>query len=218
MNLIADRLEEYLTSSGICCYRNSPEMTVNQITADSNSKNPVLHFALHSNAAPESLSGQLMGTDVYYYPGSVQGRKLAEIVADNFKSLYPYPDKVQTRTSGTLAELRYTKAPSVLVEIAYHDNEEDAAWIKDNIDAIAKNFAQSIEEYLDAEKDGGVPALVSTMGSRLNMRSSPSLFAPIIMKIPNGSTVNVLERQGNWYKISYMGQRGYVSRRYLSFM
>ena len=220
MNLIADKMEVYLKEAGICFYRNDPLMDVNAVVIDSNLKAPVLHFAIHSNAAPESLSGRLMGTDVYYFPSSVQGRLLAEIVADNFKSIYPYPDKVKTRTATNLAELRRTTAPSVLVEVAYHDNEEDATWIKHNIDRIARNFTDSIIEYLNAEgdTDDGIPAQVVTMGSRLNMRSSPSITSPIIRKIPNGSSVSVLERQGNWYKIVYGGQRGYVAKRYLAFL
>lgn len=219
MNLIADRMEAYLKEAGICFYRNSPLMDVNEIVIDSNLKSPVLHFAIHSNAGPESLSGRLMGTDVYYYPTSVNGKLLAEIVADNFKSIYPYPDKVKTRTSTSFAELKRTTAPAVLVEVAYHDNVEDAEWIKNNIDAIAKNFTDSIIEYLDEEgQEDGISAQVVTMGSRLNMRSAPTIFSPIVRKIPNGATLTVLERNGNWYKVSYSGQQGYVSKRYLSFL
>ncbi len=221
MNLIADRLIVYLNEAGVCTYRNDPLMDVNQVVIDSNLKAPVLHFAIHSNAAPESLSGRLMGTDVYYYPTSVKGKLLAEITADNFKSIYPYPDKVKTRTATNLAELKRTTAPSVLVEVAYHDNEEDANWIKANIDPIARNFADSIIEFLGDTGETATPtvsATVTTMGSRLNMRSSPTIFSPIIRKIPNGETVQVLERNGNWYNIIYGGTRGYVSRRYLSFM
>ena len=107
-----------------------------------------------------------------------------------------------------------------LLKNIYHDNEEDATWIKHNIDRIARNFTDSIIEYLNAEgdTDDGIPAQVVTMGSRLNMRSSPSITSPIIRKIPNGSSVTVLERQGNWYKIVYGGQRGYVAKRYLAFL
>ncbi len=220
MNLIADKLQAYLEEAGVCTYRNDPLMDVNQVVIDSNLKSPVLHFAIHSNAGPESLSGRLQGTDVYYYPTSVRGKMLAEITADNFKSIYPYPDKVKTRTATNLAELRRTTAPSVLVEVAYHDNEEDATWIKNNIDEIARNFADSILEFLgEGDTNGaGITAQVTTMGSRLNMRSAPTIFSPIIRKIPNGASVQVLERLGNWYNVIYGGTRGYVSRRYLTFM
>jgi N-acetylmuramoyl-L-alanine amidase len=35
------------------------------------------------------------------------------------------------------------------VEVAYHDNPEDAKWIRDNIQEIAKNLAKSVAETLD---------------------------------------------------------------------
>ena len=219
MNLIADRLAVYLEESGICYYRNNPLMDVNEVVIDSNTKSPALHFAIHSNAAPEYLSGKLQGADVYYYTTSPQGQLLADIVADNYKDIYPFPDKVMTRPTTSFAELRRTTAPAVLVEVAYHDNEEDANWIKDNIDKIARNFADSIIEYLGLkDEEDGIPARVSTKGSRLNMRAAPSIFSPIIRKIPNGADIIVLERNGNWYKVSYGGQQGYVSKRYVIFM
>ena len=48
----------------------------------------------------------------------------------------------------TLVELRRTKAPAVLVEVAYHDNYEDATWIITNIEKIAQNLALSVADFL----------------------------------------------------------------------
>ena len=53
--------------------------------------------------------------------------------------------------SSTLAELRRTKAPAVLIETAYHDNREDAKWIRDNIDTIARSLAKSVAQYFNLE-------------------------------------------------------------------
>ena len=41
--------------------------------------------------------------------------------------------------------------PAVLVEIAYHDNVEDANWIKNNIEGIGRNLALSIADILGVE-------------------------------------------------------------------
>ena len=59
-----------------------------------------------------------------------------------------YPNKVQTIPTTSLAEVRRTKAPSALVEVAYHDNPTDAMWIRDNINNIARSLSQSVAEYL----------------------------------------------------------------------
>lgn len=147
MNLIADELIPYLIASGITVGRNSPEQTLSQAINQSNQGNYDLHLALHSNAAPPSMAGQLRGTDVYYNPVSTQGQKAANIIADNFKAIYPNPNLVKALSITTLAELNRTTAPAVLIEIAYHDNPQDAQWIRDNIGEIARNLALSVTEF-----------------------------------------------------------------------
>ena len=63
------------------------------------------------------------------------------------KQVYPDGEKVQSVATATLRELRRTNAPAVLVEVGYHDNIEDAQWIKENIDQIAQELAKSIADY-----------------------------------------------------------------------
>lgn len=146
-NLIADAMEPYLLASGIEFTRNRPEMSLGEAIAASNGGNYDLHFAIHSNAAPESLAGKLQGVDAYYFYNSPYGREMADIVTENMKQVYPEEEKVQSVATATLRELRRTNAPAVLVEVGYHDNIEDAQWIKENIDQIAKALAKSIADY-----------------------------------------------------------------------
>lgn len=146
-NLIADAMEPYLLASGIEFTRNRPEMSLGEAIAASNAGNYDLHFAIHSNAAPESLAGKLQGVDAYYFYNSPYGREMADIVTENMKQVYPDGEKVQSVATATLRELRRTNAPAVLVEVGYHDNIEDAQWIKENIDQIAKALAKSIADY-----------------------------------------------------------------------
>lgn len=148
MNLIADAMIPYLISSGITVVRNNPNASLGQAIAESNAGNYDLHLALHSNAAPEYLSGTLQGSDVYYYTYSPESQRSADIFAANLALIYPNPNLVNTVPTTSLAELRLTKAPAVLVEIAYHDNYFDAQWIKDNIELIASNLSVSVTEFL----------------------------------------------------------------------
>lgn len=148
MNLIADAMEPYLRASNIDFDRNTPEQTLTQAIAQSNQGNYDLHFAIHSNAAPENLSGKLSGADFYYYPTSSKGKEAATVISDNYKNVYPNPSNVEIIPTTTLAEVKRTKAPAVLAEIAYHDNPTQAQWIRDNIDKIAKNLVQGIALYL----------------------------------------------------------------------
>ena len=147
MNLIADAMEPYLTASGIEFVRNSPEMTLGEAIAQSNNSNIDFHLAIHSNASPERIAWQRQGSVIYYYGNSEAGEEMADIIEDEFEEIYPDEDKVQTMPTTTLRELRRTNAPSVLVEVAYHDNVEDANWIKNNIQPIARALSRSLADY-----------------------------------------------------------------------
>jgi len=146
MNLIADAMEPYLYATGIDFTRNTPEMTAASSIAASNSGNYDLHLALHSNASG-TAAGSRRGSEVYYFPTSVNGRRAAEIIANNLQLIYPIPNGVKTVPTTTLGEVRRTRAPSVLIEFAYHDNYEDALWIQNNINAIAQNVVISLADY-----------------------------------------------------------------------
>lgn len=219
MNLIADAMEPYLTASGIEFVRNTPDMTAASSIRASNAGNYDLHLALHSNATGTG-DGSRRGSEVYYYPTSEKGKRFADIVAKNLKLIYPIPENVKTVPTTTLGEVRRVRAPGVLVEIAYHDNLEDANWIKNNIEAIAANLVYSLTEYF------GIPfntpqniftATVVTMGSNLNIRTGPSTSSTIIGKIPNGSEVVVFSLDNGWAVVSYNSVTGYVSAQYLNY-
>lgn len=147
MNRVADAMEPYLRASGIDFVRNTPSMTAASSIRASNAGNYDAHVALHSNAAPENLSGQLQGPDVYYFPSSTRGRQLAESVADTLRTIYPEPALVDTRPTTSLGEVSKTRAPAILIEYAYHDNPDDAQWIDSNIDAIARATVQALANY-----------------------------------------------------------------------
>ena len=151
MNLVADAMEPYLTASGIDFDRNDRGKTLSQIINDANAQDYDLHLAIHSNASPESSFGQNTGVQIYYYPSSAKGKRFAEIIEGNYKPIYREPMNTRTVPSASLAELRRTKAPAVLIETAYHDNREDAKWIRDNIDTIARALAKSAAQYFNLE-------------------------------------------------------------------
>lgn len=148
MNLVADAMEPYLTASGIGFVRNNPEDSLTKTIANSNAGNYDLHLALHSNASGADRAGSATGVQVYYYPTSTRGKRLADIITENYKDIYYNPSKVTAIPTTSLAEVRRTKAPSVLVETAFHDNPTDAQWIRDNIDLIARNLSESVAQYL----------------------------------------------------------------------
>ncbi len=215
MNLVADAMIPYLNASGINYVRNTPDMTAASSIRASNSGNYDFHLALHSNA---SRDGTAQGAEFYYYPYSYNGGRAAEIFANNFKTIYPDPSEVETVATTTLGEVTRTRAPAVLAEVAYHDNREDADWIRNNIDAIAQNLVLSLTDYfgIPFNLPMGNTVTVKTNGGNLNIRSGPDIAAPIIGKAPNGSRLNVINRAGQWTQISYQGLVGYVNNNFIN--
>ncbi len=219
MNQLADRMEPYLAASGINVVRNNPAGSAATSIRQSNMGNYDFHLALHSNAAPENLSGQLRGIDAYYYPDAHYGQIMAQLVVDNLKPIYPLPDKVQTRTSTAIGELRQTRAPSALIEIGYHDNTEDADWLTENLGEIAPALARAAAQYFGLpflQPQGTQGAVVTTVETPLNLRGGPGTNFPVLARIPNGTPVEVLNAYNGWYVVRYGDLLGYADGRYLT--
>ena len=217
MNLVADAMIPYLRSSGIQYTRNTPDMTAAQSIRASNAGNYDFHIALHSNAAPESNAGNVQGAEVYYYPNSADGKRMADILVKNLKEIYP--GRVRALTTTYLGEVTKTRAPAVLIEFAYHDNVEDANWIKNNIQNMAIAVVKSLCEYFDIPFVQPQPPRTGTVtlnSGRLNIRSKPSLTAPVLTQAYNGAKITVLGQWENWYVVNYNGTVGYAASRYIT--
>lgn len=213
MNLLTDEITPYLRSSGITYNRNTPQMTAASSIRASNAGNYDLHFALHSNAAPEGRYGEVRGIDVYYFPGSSFGERAADIIAQNLRFIYPLPQLVRSLPNTRLGELRLTRAPSVFLELGYHDNQEDAQWIISNLPAIGRNLALSLTQLFGLPLVPPQPeqaGIVVTQGGNLNLRSRPSATSTVLARIPNGSQVTILGRYQDWATIVYNGQVGFA--------
>ena len=219
MNRLADAMVPYLNASGIQYVRNTPEMTAASSILASNSGNFDLHLALHSNGVPEGQYGQIRGVLVFYYPGSAEGRRAAEIVAENLKKIYPLPSKVRTEPTTTIGEVRKVRAPSVFLELGYHDNPDDAAWVQNNLDAIARNLVESLCQYFGIpflEPRPARQAVVDVESGALNIRSRPDRSAPIVARAYDGARLTVLNQWQGWYLVRFDGVVGYASSEYIT--
>ncbi len=221
MNQIADAMEPYLISSGIRYTRNTPDMTAASSIAASNAGNYDLHLALHSNAAPDSQYGTVRGSIAYYYPDSYYGKRAAEIIAENLKLIYPIPSLVRAESTTAIGEVRLVRAPGVLVEFAYHDNVDDATWIKNNINTIAQNVVLSLTQYFGIPFLTPVPprsAVVDVNWGYLNIRSRPSTSAPVLAHAYDGTPLTVINAWQNWYLVNLDGIIGYASRDFITLL
>ncbi len=220
MNLLTDAMEPYLLANTIRFTRNTPDMTAASSIRQANSGSYDFYLALHSNASADgSREGTVRGIIAFYYPGSANGKRAADIFVRNLKDIYPLPDKVYTSATTALGEVRQPYMPSVLLELGYHDNTADALWVENNLEAIAANLVLSLTEYF------GLPFVVPltpwrgtvrTQGSPLNLRAAPALNSAVVTTMPSGAPVTVYGRYQDWYTVGYNGLLGYAFADYIT--
>ena len=219
MNRLADAMIPYLDATGIRYTRNTPVMTAASSLRASKAGHYEWHLALLSNASPEGSYGQNRGVLVFHYPGSAQGTKAATIMADQLKGIYPIPALVRVEPTTTIGEVRLTRAPSVFLELGYHDNLDDAVWVQTNLDLIAQTIVRALAEYFkipfltpNTPRQG----VVDVNWGYLNIRSRPSLTAPVIAKAYDGATLTILNQWQDWYLVSLDGTEGYASADFIT--
>lgn len=221
MNRLADAMEPYLTASGIQYVRNTPEMTAATSIRASNAGTYDLHLALHSNAAPEGQYGTIRGILVFYYPGSSEGQRAAVLIADGLKAIYPLPNNVRAEGTTSIGEVRRVRAPSVFLELGYHDNPDDAAWIKANLDAIARNIVLSLTEYFGLpflEPRPAQPAVVDVSWGYLNIRARPDAGAAVLARAYDGARLIVLNQWQGWYLVRFDNIVGWASSDFITLL
>ena len=219
MNRLADKMIPGLLLNGIPLSRSNPNGTVADAIAKSNAYAPDLHVSLHSNAAPDGMSGQLQGPEVYYYRDSDNGRRAAELIGAQLAQVYPYDETVQLiPMDDELAELVRTKAPAVFIEVGYHDNIDDARWIENNLQTIANAINRGIADYLEipfSDTDNAQIGRVQVTSGTLNLRSAPSTNAPILGSLQNDEIVVILRSVPNWVQILSGIGVGYAASQYI---
>jgi N-acetylmuramoyl-L-alanine amidase len=151
-NEIIDITEKVLKRHGIKVYRNKPTMSLTQVVEDSNSKNPDIHFACHSNAFDKNTKG----CEGFCHRFGGKGEKLIKEVYSLVSKLTPWNDRgvkegYQFYNGKPMYETCYTNAPAGLLEIDFHDNPAAAEWIVSNIERIGIAIAKGILKFFGIE-------------------------------------------------------------------
>ena len=218
MNQLADRMEPYLLASGIGFVRNDPQKNAAAAIAQSNAGDYDFHLALHSNAAGPGAAGTSRGIDIYYYPGSVDSLRMAEILVDNLRPVYLLPALVRALPAMNIGEVRRTRAPAVLAELGYHDNAADANWLVENLEIVARALSLGVTEYFGVpfiEPSATRQGRVSVQWGRLNIRELPTTDSPILTQAENGDILTITGESGNWYAVRYNDIVGYANAAYV---
>lgn len=149
MNDLTDRIEKVLKEYGVKTYRNEFG-DINRWTADSTYLGVDLHLAIHSNASEEHTS---YGIETWVQNGTSKMYSLAQNIQNNLFNIYYNKDDILANrgvkyANGSLAEVNPSYTPvGILIEVAHHDYNDDAKWIMENKDKIARNIAETILKY-----------------------------------------------------------------------
>jgi len=151
MNKVADVIEKKLKSVGVIVYRNTNLRDgMTSWLQKSRSVNSDLHFAIHSNG---STTGDVRGMEIFVHEPTSEGLSIATKLYNNLYEIYPYNNEISTNRGvkfarGSLGEVHPANIKTgVLMEIAFHDNINDAKWIAEKIEEIGNNLAESIIEF-----------------------------------------------------------------------
>lgn len=150
MNRVADVVERILKQNGVKVYRNKPTGEINGYLSESNYVKSDLHLAIHSNA---SKNREARGIEIYVDSPTSKSLSIATNIYQNLYAIYPgnklpNTDRGVKYANGSLGEANDHFIPcGTLIEVAYHDNYEDAKWILENIESIGNNIATSILSY-----------------------------------------------------------------------
>ena len=105
-----------------------------------------LHVCIHTNAYNEKVSG----TRLFCYVLNGEGHKACKAVMNTLAPITPgTSDGISARPE--LYECRAAHAPTVYIEIDFHDVDEVAIWIINHKEEIAEAIAQGICDYFGVE-------------------------------------------------------------------
>lgn len=150
MNKLADVIERELKGAGFVVYRNNPYGDINAWNSFSNAVGADFHFAIHSNG---STNHTARGIEIHVDNETSPSLSVATNIYENLYTIYPgnvnpsYNRGIKY-ARGSLGEVNDSYVNNgVLIEVAFHDNYDDASWIVQNLEQIGQNIASSIISY-----------------------------------------------------------------------
>ena len=87
-------------------------------------ESPDLTVSIHQNSYPEEY---VHGAQVFYYTGSTQGKRLAEIIQAQLVERADPGNRRQVKANDSYYLLKKTGVPIVIVECGFLSNREEAA-------------------------------------------------------------------------------------------
>ena len=143
---VADLVAGYLTAAGVEVVDNLQPDSLREVVSASNRVGADVFISIHCNAC----NGVAQGTEVWHYYGSEEGEKLAQCIQNQIVDALGTVDRgtkgAKPGVNG-LYVLSNTDAVAVLIELAFIDNESDAALLRERKDDFARAIARGVTDY-----------------------------------------------------------------------
>lgn len=109
---------------------------------------PVLTVSIHQNSYHQE---EISGGQVFYYKGSGEGKRLAEILQRRFDFVLGEENRRLAKPNGSYYMLKNVKCPIVIAECGFLSNWEEAALLnsEEYQDRLAWTLHMGIMEYLN---------------------------------------------------------------------
>ena len=143
---VADLVAGYLAAAGVEVVGSLQSDSLHEVVSASNRADADVFISIHCNAC----NGSANGTEVWHYYGSGEGEKLADCIQNQIVDALGTVDRgVKGAKPGVngLYVLSNTDAVAVLVELAFIDNESDAALLRERQDEFARAIARGVTDY-----------------------------------------------------------------------
>jgi len=217
------KIQSHLERCGITVYRTREKVTdpttLQQRVALGNSKKVDLYYSTHSNALNGAWSSA-RGCSVHLYPGADQTH--GKIILN---SMFPaMTNKYGLGSRGIveqdLYELRTTRMSAVLVENAFHSNQDDVNLLvrqdfrRDMAELQAKGICKCLDvAWVEGKKlDLEYTAIGKTTIDWAVVRKTPSPKGEELSQLNKTCRVEIIHAEGDWYKIAYGADYGYIKK------
>lgn len=143
---IADLVAGYLSAAGVEVVGSLQSDSLHEVVSASNRADAEVFISIHCNAC----NGSANGTEVWHFCGSGEGEKLADCIQNQIVDALGTVDRgVKGAKPGVngLYVLSNTDAVAILVELAFIDNESDAALLRERQDEFARAIARGVTDY-----------------------------------------------------------------------
>lgn len=109
---------------------------------------PVLTVSIHQNSYPEEY---VKGAQVFYYTGSAEGRRLAELLQESLIKRVDSENHRQVKANDSYYLLKKTATPIVIVECGFLSNSAEAEKLcsRDYQERVAWAIHMGILQYLN---------------------------------------------------------------------